>query len=137
MIKKLLFGTVVIGAIAAFIMRRRRSSGYDDDDIDSADYGDFGNRGAPAPEQQNSPAETRQDVTPEELSTASRVETSMAAIREAWPGVSEEDVKSAEGDLDRLSGVIAARTGDPVQQVRERLDGIIAEQTPDPSYPAH
>lgn len=136
MFKRLLIGGVVAGAVTAWIMKRRRS-GYDEDEIDSADYGDFGSRGAPAPEQKWAPAETRHDVTPEALSTAARVETSMEAIRSAFPSVSEEDIKAVEGDLDRLAGLIAEKGGGPRAQVRERLDGILAEQTPNPSYPAH
>src|SRR5581483_8981519 len=99
MFKKLLIGGAILGGIAAFVMRKRRGSGYDEDEIDSADYGDFGERGAPAPEQQMATAETRHDTTPEALSTAARVETSLEDIRAAFPGVSDDDVKSAEGDL--------------------------------------
>ena len=57
MFKKLLIGGVVAGAVAAWIMKKR-SSGYDEDEIDSADYGDFGSRGATAPEQTWAPATT-------------------------------------------------------------------------------
>ncbi|HEY7294939.1 MAG TPA: hypothetical protein VH916_07840 [Dehalococcoidia bacterium] len=137
MLKKVLIGGALLGGIAAFVMYRRRGSGYDEDEIDSADYGDFGDRGAPAPEQQMSVAETRHDTTPEELSTAARVETSLEDIRAAFPGVSDEDVKSAEGDLDRLAGLIAEKTGGDQSQVRQRLQEIIDTDTPDPSYPAH
>ena len=137
MFKKLLIGGAILGGVAAFVLRKRRGSGYDDDEIDSADYGDFGDRGAPAPEQQMATAETRHDTTPEELSTAARVETSLEDIRAAFPGVSDADVKSAEGDLDRLAGLIAEKTGGERGQVRQRLQAIIDTDTPDPSYPAH
>jgi len=138
MFKKLLIGGALLGGIAAFVLRKRRGgSGYDDDEIDSADYGDFGDRGAPAPEQQMSVAQTQHDTTPEELSTAARVETSLEDIRTAFPGVSDEDVKSAEGDLERLASLIAEKTGADRGQVRERLQAIIDTDTPDPSYPAH
>lgn len=137
MFKKLLIGGAILGGVAAFVMRKRRGSGYDEDEIDSADYGEFGERGAPAPEQQMATAETRHDTTPDELSTAARVETSLDDIRAAFPGVSAEDVKAAEGDLDRLAGVIAQKTGGDRTQVRQRLQEIIDTDTPDPSYPAH
>ncbi len=137
MFKKLLIGGAILGGIAAFVMRKRRGSGYDEDEIDSADYGEFGDRGAPAPEQQMSVAQTRHDTTPDELSTAARVETSLEDIRAAFPGISDEDVKSAEGDLDKLAGVIAEKTGGDRAQVRQRLQEIIDTDTPRSSYPAH
>jgi len=136
-LKKLLLGGVVIGGITAFVLRKRRGSGYDEDEIDSADYGEFGDRGAPAPEQQMATAETRHDTTPEALSMAARVETSLDDIRAAFPGVSAEEIKSAESDLDRLAALIAEKTHGEHSQVRARLQQIIDTDTPDPSYPAH
>ena len=137
--KKWLFGGLLLGGIAtAITMRRRGGSGYEDDEIDAAGQGDtFGERDADAPEQRWAPAETVKGVTAEELSMASRVETSWPAIQTVWPALSLDDVRAVEGDLDRLAGVIAEKTDQPREQVRERLEGIIEQETSRSSYPAH
>lgn len=136
--KKWLIGGALLGGIVGTVIARKKmSSSYDDDDIDSAGMGDFGYRAADAPEQQAAPAETRTDVTVEELSMAARVGASAGAIREVWPSLSEDEINAAEGDLDRLAGSIAEKTEQPRGDVRRRLDEIVARETPRPSYPAH
>jgi hypothetical protein len=134
----LLLGGIAAGIGTVLVLRQRRS-GYDMDEIDApGDYDDpFGERRADAPEQRWAPAETRHDVTVEELSTASRVETSWDDIHTTWPSVTLEEARSAEGDLDRLAGLIAEKVEQPRDQVRQKLDEIIAQDTPDPSFPAH
>ena len=136
--KKWLLGGVLLGGLGAVVMLRRRGgSNYEWDDIDSAGEGDaFGDRPADAPEQLWSAAETRTDVTPEQLSMAARVETSWEDIKTAWPTLSLDDVRKADGDLDRLSDMIAGKVRQPREQVLERLNGIIAQDTPMPSFPA-
>ena len=129
---------ILIAAAAAFmVVKRLFMSGYDDDAIDSATEGEFGHRGASAPEQQWAPAQTRTDVSPEQLSMASRLGESAEAIHKAWPAISEEDVITVDGDLDRLADRIAEKVEQPRERVRKRLDEIIARETPRPSYPAH
>jgi hypothetical protein len=135
MAKKWIFGGLLIGGIVAAVIRKRRSSGYDDDEIDSAAPGTFGEREQLSPEQKMSTATTEHGVTPEELSTAAKVENSFAGIQKQWPSITLEEIQPAEGDLDRVAGVIAARVGQPQDQVRKQLDGIIAEETPTPSFP--
>ena len=137
--KKWLLGGALLGGVAAIVMLRRKgSSGYDDDEIDFADSSDaFGERTTPPAGEEASPAETRKDVTAEELSMAARLETSFDAIRTAWPVLTLDEVRQAEGDLDRLSGLIAEKVEQPRDEVRKRLEGILAQETPDPSYPAH
>lgn len=126
------------GVGAVMLLRRRRSSGYTGDAIDAAGQGEsFGERGGNAPEQRWAPAETRTDVTPEQLSAAAKVGVSAGAIQSAWPAVTEDEIDATEGNLDRLARLIAEKTEQPVEQVRRRLDGILAEQAPIPSYPAH
>jgi hypothetical protein len=136
--KKWLIGGLVLGGIAtAIVLRRRGDSGYDDDLIDAGGQGDtFGERDASAPEQRWSIAETAKGVTPEELSMAARVETSWPAIQQVWPTLDLHEIRKAEGDLDRLAGLIAEKVEQPRDQVRERLEGIIAQETPNPSFPA-
>ena len=129
-------GAVAVAAILA--IRRMLSPGYDDDVIDAAGQGDtFGERPANAPEQRMAPAETRTDVSVEDLYSAARVGASMDAIREAWPAMTREEITAADGDLDRLAQRIAEKSEQPVEQVRERLSDILATETPRPSYPAH
>ena len=139
--KKLLISALVLGGVAGVVLVRRRSSsgdGYDDDEIDAAGQGDtFGNRQGNAPEQKWAPAETRHDMTAEQLSTAARVEASFESIRTVWPTLTLDEVRRAEGDLDRLAGLIAEKVEQPRDQVRRRLDGIIAQETPRSSYPPH
>jgi hypothetical protein len=135
MFKRLLIAGAIVGGVA-FYVRRKLSRGYDEDEIDSSDWGDFGDRPANAPEQRDSQAETRHDVSVEQLSEAARIETSMTDIINAWPSLSEADVKSAENDRERLASLIVEKTGQPLDEVRARLDGIIAQDTPRPSYPA-
>lgn len=136
MFKRLLIGVAVGGGIAYFVKRKLGGSGYDEDDIDSADWGDFGDRGAPAPEQQMSPAETRTGVNATELSEAARIEASTPDILKEWPAVSQDDVKSAGGDREKLAATIAEKAGAAAADVKTKLDEIIARATPLPSYPA-
>ena len=134
--KWLLIGGV-LGSIGAVVAMRRRGSSYENDEIDSAGEGEFGERDASAPAQQGAPAETRTDTTPEKLAMAARIETSFDAIRQVWPLITLDEVRQADGDLDRLAGLIAEKAEQPREQVRQRLDGIIAQETPRTSYPAH
>ncbi|MHB8574896.1 MAG: hypothetical protein ACYDCQ_06135 [Dehalococcoidia bacterium] len=134
--KKWLLSLAVVGGIAMFVRKKLRS-GYDEDWVDSADEGDFGDRGAPSPEQKESTARTRTDTTPEKLSLASRLETSSEAITTRWPGVSAEDVAGADGDIDKLAHLISSRSSQPQDEVRTALDGIIAEEAPGEGYPGH
>lgn len=133
-----IIGGLIAGGIASVIVMRRRSgSSYDDDWIDSAGGGDaFGDRDAEAPEQRWAPVQTEKGVTAEELSMAARVETSWNRIHEVWPVLTLEDIRPAEGDLDKLSGFIAEKVEQPRDKVRDRLEEILAEETPTPSFPA-
>ncbi len=136
MAKRWILGSMIIGGIVAAVMRRRRSSGgYEFDEIDSAEPGEFGSRSGLSPAQEMAPFHTRQGVSVEELSTAAKVENSLGGIQKKWPGVTLDDLRPVEGDLDAVAAVIAARVGQPQAAVRKELDGIIAEETPDPSFP--
>ncbi len=138
--KRILIGAAATGALAAgvVIMRRRSSSGYDSDEIDAGGQGGtFGDRTATAPEQKWAPAETRTDVTAEQLAMASRMAASGEAIRAVYPTISQEDIENTDGDLQRLSRMIAEKTSQPQDQVTQRLDGIIAQEAPLGTYPAH
>jgi hypothetical protein len=131
--KKWLIGGLVLGGIATVLAARRRGKGgYDEDEIDAAGEGDtFGERDGAAP------AQTETGATAEALSMTARVETAWPAIQNVWPSLSLDDLRPAEGDLDRLADTIAAKVSQPRDEVRQRLEGIIAQETPDPSYPAH
>jgi hypothetical protein len=135
---KWLVGGLIAGGLASIVLLRRKGgSHYDDDWIDAAGQGDtFGDRVANAPEQRWAPVETEENVTVEELSMAARVETSWDRIHEVWPVLTLEDIRPAEGDLDKLSGIIAEKVEQPREEVRSRLDEILAEETPRPSFPA-
>lgn len=135
---KWLLGGLIAGGLASIVLLRRKGgSHYDADDIDAAGQGDtFGDRVADAPEQRWAPAETQPNVTVEELSMAARVETSWEAIRTVWPTLTLDDIRPAEGDLDRLAGLIAGKMEQPQDEVRQRLEDILAQETPRPSYPA-
>lgn len=138
--KLVLVGGIALGAVGATLLVRKLngSGGYDDDEIDTAlGEGDFGNRGAPAPEQKMAPAHTRTDISAEQLSMASRVGEALPAIRKEWPAMTEDEIYAADGDLDKLAGQIAEKAEQPREQVRKRLDDIIATEEPRPSYPAH
>jgi hypothetical protein len=136
--KSVLIGSLIAGGIASVIvLRRRGGSSYDDDWIDSAGGGDtFGDRDVEAPEQRWAPVQTEKGVTAEELSMAARVETSWNRIHEVWPVLTLDDIRPAEGDLDKLSGLIAEKFEQPRDEVRDRLEAILAEETPTPSFPA-
>ena len=67
---------------------------------------------------------------------AARVETSWSRIHEVWPALTLDDIRPAEGDLDKLSGLIAEKVEQPRDEVRDRLEQILAEETPTPSFPA-
>lgn len=127
---------LALGGTAAYVVWTKLREPYEDDAIDSSGPGEFGDRPADAPEQRWASAKTRTDVSVEELSTASRVETSFPAMREAWPSLTLDDVRPNEGDLDRLAAAIAKKVDAPRDNVRRQLDEIIARETPRPSYPA-
>lgn len=137
--KTWMLGLAAIGAVGAVLVARRRgSSGYDDDEIDFAgDDAEFGHRTDAPKDVSAAPAETRADITPERLSMAARIETAYDDIRRTWPSLSLEDVRTADGDVDRLAGMIAEQAEEPREQVRQKLDAIIAKAVPDPSYPGH
>lgn len=131
-------GLVLAGGIAAVVISRRSDDGYDDDEIDTGlAQGEFGERGAPAPEQKMSSAETRTDITPEKLSMAARIGESTEAIRKSFPAVSEEEINGADGDLDRLAELIAKKNDGKQDSIKRELSDILARETPRPSYPAH
>jgi len=136
MAKKWIFGGIVLSGIVAAILRKRKS-GYDWDEIDSAGGDTFGERSPQSPEQKMSEAKTEHNVTPEELGTASRVETSFPDIEKAWPGITLDEILIAEGDLDELAQLIADKTSQPTEAVRKRLDEIIGQDAPEGVYPAH
>jgi hypothetical protein len=133
--KKWLLSLAVVGGVALWVRRKLRPS-YEEEWIDSADRGTFGDRGAPAPEQKESVAETRTDITPEQLSMAARIGQSAERITARWPAVSAEDVNGVDGDLDKLANLIAGRAEQPEDEVRKAIEEILAEETPRPSYPA-
>lgn len=137
--KTWLLGLAAVGAVGAVLVARRRSgSGYDDDEIDFAgDDAEFGHRTDAPKDVSSAPAETRTDITPERLSMAARIETAYDDIRHTWPSLSLDDVRTADGDVDRLAGMIAEQAEEPREQVRQRLDAIIEKAVPDPSYPGH
>ena len=137
--RSVLIGAVAVGVLAAVvIVLRRRSSGYERDEIDAGGQGaTFGERDGTAPEQRWAPAETRTDVTVEQLWMASRLAVSGQALREVYPTASQEEIEGVDGDLQRLARLIAERTGQPQEQVTQRLDGILAQETPRSGYPAH
>jgi hypothetical protein len=134
--KALLIGGLALGGTAAFVAWNKLRAPYEEEEIDSSGAGDFGERGAEAPEQRWAPATTRTDVTVEELSTAARVETGFPAIHEVWPSLTLDELRPAEGDLEKLAELIAGKVEQPRAQVRGRLDEIIGAETPRPSYPA-
>ena len=134
----LLAALAAAGIGAMMLLRRMRTPAYEAEAIDAAGQGTtFGERSGTAPEQLWSPAETRTDVTAEQLSMEARLEFSLDAIRNVWPAIDREDVERAEGDIDRLARMIAEKVEQPVEQVRQRLDDILAQETSRPSYPPH
>ncbi len=135
--KWMLGGLIAGGLASVLLLRRKGRSHYDDDFIDSAGAGDtFGDRDADAPEQQRTPAHTEKHATVEELSMAARVETSWDRIHEVWPALTLDEIRPAEGDLDKLADLIAKKADQPRDEVRSRLEAIIEEETPRPSFPA-
>ncbi len=137
--KAWLVGGLLAGAAAgAVAVRRLTRGGYHADEIDTGlGGGTFGERGAPAPAQQMTTAETRTGISPEQLSMAARVGEAAEGIRQTWPLMTIAEIMSADGDLDRLAGMIAQKTEQPREQIRGRLDEVIAREEPRPSFPAH
>lgn len=60
-------------------------------------------------------------VAPEQLEAAAQ------RIKDVWPGIHDDDIREARGNLKRLSNVIAERTGESMRSVRERLTSITAQ----------
>jgi hypothetical protein len=125
---KWLIGGLIAGGLASvMLLRRKGGSDYEWDDADvGGEVDTFGDRDATTPEQRWDPPKATQNVTVEEPSMAARVETSWDAIHAAWPSLTLDDVRPAEGDLDRLAGLIAEKVEQPREGVRERLEGIIS-----------
>lgn len=47
-------------------------------------------------------------------------------IRSAWAELTDDDVARADGDVDRLVGIIKQRTGESLEAIHERLDTLVA-----------
>jgi uncharacterized protein YjbJ (UPF0337 family) len=60
----------------------------------------------------------RPDLLPEQLEAAAD------QIKDTWPGVHDDDIREARGNLKRLASLIEERTGEDEDDVRERLVGI-------------
>jgi hypothetical protein len=60
-------------------------------------------------------------IAPEQLEAAAD------QIKDTWPGIHDDDIRDARGDLKRLSSVIVERTGEDTRSVRERLASITAQ----------
>ncbi len=60
------------------------------------------------------------EIAPEELEAAAD------QIKDTWPGIHDDDIRDARGNLKRLSSVIGERTGEDTHTVRERLASITA-----------
>ena len=131
-----IIGGLIAGGIASVIVLRRRSgSTYDDDWLDATGESDtFGDHDAESPEQRWTPVHTEEGVTADEPSMSARVETSWNRIHEVWPVLALDDIRPADGDLDKLAGLIADKVEQPRDEVRDRLEVILTEETPTPSF---
>lgn len=45
-------------------------------------------------------------------------------VRAAWGDLTDDDVDRAEGNLDRLVGIIKEKTGEAEQAIRDRIDSM-------------
>lgn len=48
-------------------------------------------------------------------------------VQAAYGELTDDDVRRAEGDVDRLAGIIKQRTGDSLEAIHERLDELAAK----------
>lgn len=42
----------------------------------------------------------------------------------AWAELTDDDIARAEGDVDRLYGIIQSKFGDTKESIKRRLDGV-------------
>jgi hypothetical protein len=54
-----------------------------------------------------------------------RLQLQQDALYAAFPGMTRHDIVECDGDLDRLTVILASRLGNPVANVRDRLDTIL------------
>jgi uncharacterized protein YjbJ (UPF0337 family) len=62
-------------------------------------------------------------VRPEDLEAAAD------QIKERWPAIHDDDIREANGNLKRLSSVVAERTGENARAVRERIAAMATIQS--------
>ena len=48
-------------------------------------------------------------------------------VKEAWGVLTEDDVKEAEGQVDRLVGIIKQRTGETAETIEKKFDELLAK----------
>lgn len=46
-------------------------------------------------------------------------------VRGAWGELTDDDVDRADGDIDRLIGIIKQRTGESLENIHTRLDELV------------
>lgn len=56
-------------------------------------------------------------------------------LRSLWGGLTDDDIEKAQGDLERLVGIIQERTGESAEEVRRRLQELVREEEGRPGRP--
>ena len=56
-------------------------------------------------------------------------------LRSLWGGLTDDDIEKAQGDLERLVGIIHERTGESAEEVRRRLQELVREEEGRPGRP--
>ncbi|MGH2587050.1 MAG: hypothetical protein ACRDJE_19215 [Dehalococcoidia bacterium] len=57
------------------------------------------------------------------------LEAAADQIKERWPAIHDDDIREANGNLKRLSTVVAERTGENARAVRERIAAMTTSQS--------
>jgi hypothetical protein len=80
-----------------------------------------------APAQPSEPAQ-RPPVpfTEGQAETNARLQLQQDALLTAFPGMTRGDIVESDGDLDRLSVILASKLGEPIEDVRAKVDGILS-----------
>ena len=58
-----------------------------------------------------------------------QLEAAADKIKDQWPAIHDDDIREAQGNLKRLSSVVAERTGENARDVRERLTTMTSGQS--------
>jgi len=62
-----------------------------------------------------------------EIKTKGRLDQIRGRVRSTWAEVSDDDFEQAQGNVERLIGVIKERTGESLEAIQAKLEGFLRD----------